>query len=96
MIKIEELKKYAESLMFSMQEEEYETLQAEFEIIKEQMELIGKIEGIDQVEAMHFAVDDFDTNLRKDDVKNLLTKEEAFANVSELESGEVRVPKVVE
>lgn len=96
MIKIEELKKYAESLMFSMQEEEYETLQAEFEIIKKQMELIGKIEGIDQVEAMHFALDDFDTNLRKDEAKNLLTKEEAFANVSEFESGEVRVPKVVE
>lgn len=96
MIKIDELKKHAEDLMFSMKDEEYETLQKEFERIKIQMELIGKVEGIDQVEAMHFALDELDFELRKDKAKNLLTKEEAFSNVSELENGAVRVPKVVE
>ena len=43
MIEKEKLKKYAKLLMFDMKEEEYETLQEEFEIILKQMDLIEQI-----------------------------------------------------
>ena len=42
MIEIETLKKYAGKLLFDMKEEEYETLQKEFDVIIKQMELIEK------------------------------------------------------
>ena len=54
MITKELLKKYASKLMFDMKDEEYETLQKEFDVMLKQMELIGKIEGINEVEPMTF------------------------------------------
>ena len=54
MITKELLKKYASKLMFDMKDEEYDTLQKEFDVMLKQMELIGKIEGIDEVEPMTF------------------------------------------
>ena len=53
MISKEQLKDYAK-LMFDMSDEEYETLQQEFDIIIKQMELISKIEKIEAVEPMTF------------------------------------------
>ena len=49
MIEKEKLKKYAKLLMFDMDEEEYSTLQEEFDIILKQMELIANIPDIESV-----------------------------------------------
>ena len=54
MIEIEKLKDYANKLMFDMNEEEYKTLQDEFETILKQMDLIGQIPDIDKVSPMTF------------------------------------------
>ena len=54
MIAKEKLKDYANKLMFDMNDEEYETLQEEFDIILKQMDLIGNIPNISSVEPMTF------------------------------------------
>ena len=46
MIEKEKLKKYAKLLMFDMNEDEYTTLQEEFDIILKQMDLIANIPNI--------------------------------------------------
>lgn len=96
MIEIEKLKDYAKKLMFEMQEEEYKTLQEEFEIILKQMELINKIENIKDVEPMTFPYLNTASKLRNDEIKETLTKEELMLNVKEKERNQVKIPKVVE
>lgn len=53
-ISIDDLHELAKRLMFEMNEEEYETLQDEFNIMIRQMDLLGNIENIDNVEPMVF------------------------------------------
>ena len=52
MITKDMLKDYAKKLMFEMNDDEYETLENEFDIILKQMDLIEKIPNIDKVEPM--------------------------------------------
>ena len=54
MIEKEKLQMYAEKLFFRMNDEEYTTLQQEFDVILKQMDIIDKIEGISSVEPMTF------------------------------------------
>lgn len=96
MIEKEKLKNYAHKLMFDMKEEEYETLQSEFEVILKQMDLIGQIDGIDQIDPMTFPFITNQATFRKDEIKNTLTTEEAIQNAKMVERNQVRVPKVVE
>ena len=42
----------ANKLMFTMEDSEYDTLLDEFDTMIKQMDLIGKIEGIENVEPM--------------------------------------------
>ncbi|MFA6327620.1 MAG: Asp-tRNA(Asn)/Glu-tRNA(Gln) amidotransferase subunit GatC [Bacilli bacterium] len=95
MITKENLKKYANKLMFDMNEEEYETLQKEFEIILKQMDIIDKIPNISEVNPMTFPFD-LEKELRPDETKDLITPEEALINAKEKINNEVKVPKVVE
>lgn len=95
-IEIEKLKDYAGKLMFDMKEEEYQTLQEEFKVILKQMDYIEKIEGIQDVKPMTFPFITYQAKLRKDEVKNTLTVEEALKNAKKTEKDQVRVPKVVE
>ena len=92
----EELKKLAEKLMFSMNEDEYETLSHEFKIILKQMDLIGKIEGIDEVEPLIYPNKLENVMMREDMVNEELPLEEILANSSDVLYNQVRVPKVVE
>ncbi len=96
MIEKEKLKDYAHKLMFDMNDEEYETLQNEFEVILKQMDLIGEIDGISEVEPMTFPFVTNQAKFRKDEVKNTLTTEEAISNAKMVDRNQVRVPKVVE
>lgn len=96
MIEKEKLKKYAGLLMFDMDEEEYTTLQEEFDILLKQMDLIGQIEGIEKVEPMTFPFKNTDVSLREDEVGDYLTVGEVLANTKHQVSDQVKVPRVVE
>lgn len=96
MIEKEKLKDYAKKLMFDMDEEEYTTLQEEFDIILKQMDLIGKIPNIKDVEPMTFPFKNEDVSLREDVVGDYLTVGEVLSNVKHQIDDQVKVPKVVD
>ena len=97
MIEKEKLKKYANKLMFDMDDKEYATLQEEFDVILKQMDLISKIENIDKVEPMTFPFTK-DTYLREDMINDadVLTVAEVLENTKQVAKDQVKVPKVVE
>lgn len=96
MINKELLEMYAKKLMFKMNDEEYNTLEEEFDIILKQMDLIGKIENIKEVVPMTYPFENFDVSLREDEIDNTITTEELLINVKDKERNQIRVPKVVE
>lgn len=96
MIEKDQLKKYASKLMFDMNEEEYDTLQNEFEIILKQMDLISKIKGIDLVEPMTFPFITYEAKLREDKVVESLDVDDVLKNAKYVINNQVKVPKVVE
>ena len=93
--KLEEL---AKKLMFEMKEEEYMTLEKEFDVILRQMDLIGNISDIKGVQPMTFPFEmDLDDSYLRDDVSsNEITFEDMKVNVDDYEENMVKVPKVVE
>lgn len=90
------LKKYANLLMFDMSDLEYQTLEEEFAIILKQMDLIGKIDGIENVKPMHFPFITHKTIARNDEEISNLIVTDVLINAKEVESKQVKVPKVVE
>lgn len=96
MIEKDKLKKYARLLMFEMDEEEYSTLQEEFDVILKQMDLIGQIEGIEKVSPMTFPFKNTDVTLREDEVGDYLTVGEVLENSKHIVDDQVKVPRVVE
>lgn len=96
MIEKDLLKKYASKLMFDMEDAEYETLQKEFEVILKQMDLIGEIENIKDVEPMSFPYISYEAELREDEVLDYLTVNEVLENTKYQVNDQVKVPKVVE
>lgn len=96
MITKDKLKDYASKLMFDMNDSEYETLEKEFEIILKQMELIGKIENIKDVEPMTFPFPIEGVNFREDVPTESLEIEDVLKNAKDVENSMVKVPKVVE
>ena len=96
MINKDLLEMYAKKLMFKMQDEEYITLEEEFDIILKQMDLIGKIDNIKDVEPMTFPFINEDVSLREDEIDNTITAEDLLLNVKDKERNQVKVPKVVE
>lgn len=98
MITKEKLELLAKKLMFEMNEEEYNTLLDEFDIILKQMDYIDKIEDIDSVDPMTFPFDlnlD-DSYLREDTPNNEITFDDMKVNIKDYEANKVKVPKVVE
>lgn len=96
MIEIDKLKNYAGKLMFDMNEEEYKTLQKEFEVIIKQMELLENIEGIERVEPMTFPVEVKLETLRDDNIERNVDCELILRNAEVTEGREVQVARVVE
>ena len=97
MIEKEKLKQYANKLMFDMDDNEYQTLQEEFDIILKQMDLISKIKDIASVQPTTFPFVK-DTDLREDisDDNDVLTVSEVLENTKQVAKDQVKVPKVVE
>ena len=96
MIKKEDLKRYANLLMFDMDEVEYDTLEKEFKTILKQMDHIAEIKDIEKVEPMTFLFQNEDATLREDEVGNYLTVGEVLDNAKEEVDDQVKVPKVVD
>ena len=96
MLEKELLEKYAEKLMFRMSDEEYNTLQNEFDIILKQMDLIGNIDGINEVEPMIFPFVTYEAELREDVIEDSLSVDEVLSNTKHQVRDQVKVPKVVE
>ncbi len=98
MIEKEKLKDYAAKLMFDMEDSEYETLQQEFDVILKQMDLIGNIPNIQEVEPMSFPFVTYQATLREDEVEevDVLTVGEVLSNCKHQLKDQVKVPKVVE
>ena len=85
----------ADRLLIGLSREENKMVLDEFEAIDENIDLINKIEGINEVTPMTHALDDFEFVLREDEVVESPSIDELLANCDESEDGEVLVPKVV-
>ena len=85
----------AHNLMFDLTDEELDKLLIDFDNIKKQLELIGEVEGIDDVEPMSFPYDVFNVLLREDIPSNPLDKKELLKNSKVVSNGQIKIPKVV-
>ena len=91
-----ELKALASKLMFTMDESEYDTLSDEFEIILKQMDLIGKIDNIENVEPLIYPFPLDNVRMREDEVIDELPIEDILKNSGSNLYNQVKLPKVVE
>lgn len=91
----EMLKECANRLYFDMSDEEIEVLKHEFETTISQMELIGKIKGIDEVEPMTFPFEVTTSYLRDDIAGTPLDIKVALKNANSVKDGQIKLPKVV-
>lgn len=96
MITKEKLKSYANKLMFDMNDDEYETLLKEFDVIESQMDLVANLEGIDKVKPMTFPFTMEYVSLRDDSITRTVDYEDALSNAKDVKEREIKVPKVVE
>ena len=86
----------ANKLMFTMEDSEYDTLLEEFDAMIKHMDLIGKIDGIENVEPMTYPFMLNDVCLRDDVVSEELEIDEILTNIGDTLYNQVRLPKVVE
>ncbi len=96
MVTKKELKDYASKLMFSMSEEEYETLESEFVFLQKQMDKIANMDGIDNVEPLVFPKENKEFKLRDDEIRDYLTVDEVLANSKHKLKDQIKVPRVVQ
>ena len=89
------LLKCAHNLMFDLTDEELDKLLVEFDIISKQMELISEIDGVDDAEPMTFPFECTNECLREDVIGQPIDKKELLKNASEVENGQIKLPKVV-
>lgn len=89
------LKKCANNLLFDMSDSQYELLEKEFDVLIKQMEVLGEIEGVQNVTPMTFPFDVSTSLLREDIPEESLTKEEILRNAKDVQDGQIKLPKVV-
>ncbi len=86
---------YAEKLLIGLTPEENKMVLDEFDIIDEQINIINEIPGIENVEPMTHTLDDFEYELREDEVEESVPIEDLLSNCDDVSGREVEVPKVV-
>ena len=91
----EMLKKYANDLLFDLSEEEYELLLSEFDVIKENMDIIASFPNISEVEPMSFPQEIKIDSLRDDDLSSNLEVDDVLKNADDVIEDVIIVPKVV-
>ena len=92
----ETLKVLAKKLMFTMDEDEYDTLLGEFDVILKQMSLIEKIDNIDKVEPLVYPFPLDNVVMREDNVLDELDIDDILVNSGSNLYNQVKLPKVVE
>ncbi len=92
----EKLELLASKLMFTMNDNEYETLIQEFDIILKQMDLIAEIPNIESVEPMTYPFPIDGVCLREDEVMEELPIDDILVNSGSTLYNQVKLPKVVE
>ena len=90
------LETLASKLMFTMDDDEYNTLADEFDVILKQMDLIGKIENISEVEPLVYPFPLDNVTFRQDEVIDELPIDDILVNSGENLYNQVKLPKVVE
>ena len=86
---------YADKLLIGLTDEENQMVLDEFEEIDKDIDLINKIDGIEKVEPMTHALDDFEYELREDVAEESIPIEDLLSNCDEFSAREIEVPKVV-
>lgn len=90
----EYFRKLANDLRFDLNDQEIESLKKDFVEVEKQVTLFESIDT-DNIEPMVYPFETPTTYLREDVVNEVLSQEEALANVKEVRMGHVHVPKVV-
>lgn len=85
----------ANRLLFTMSDEQYETLDQEFKTLTKLMGKIGEIEGLDDYEPMTFPFDTETDFLREDEPVEVLSRDIALENAGNKQDNQVKLPKVV-
>lgn len=91
----EMVEEYADKLLIGLTEEESEMVLSEFDTIDKNIDIINTIPNIEQVEPMSFCLDDFDVDLREDEIEESIKIEELLQNCDEVSDREIEVTKVV-
>lgn len=91
----ETVKKLADLLLIGLSDEETEMVFDEFEVIDADINKINEIEGIENIEPMTHALDDFEFELRDDVIKESVEIDELLQNSDDTDDREISVPKVV-
>ena len=86
---------YADKLLIGLTPEENKMVLDEFDIIDEQINIINDIPGIENVIPMTHTLDDFEYELRDDQVEESIPIEDLLSNCDEFSAREVEVPKGV-
>ena len=86
---------YADKLLIGLTEEENKMVLDEFEIIDKNCDVVNNIAGIENVEPMTHALDDFEVELRDDIAEESVSIEDLLSNCDQVNDREVELPKVV-
>lgn len=87
-------KKLAHQLMFDLSDEEADSIVEEFTSLEKQMSLLEVIDT-ENVEEMIYPFEEETTFLRDDVVTNVISQDDAVANVTKKIEGHFILPKVV-
>lgn len=86
---------YADKLLIGLTDEENKMVLDEFDIIDKNIDIINKIEGIEDVTPMSLCLDDFIYELDDDIVEESISIEDVLSNSDQVIDREISVPKVV-
>lgn len=87
-------KALAHQLMFDLSDEEADSIVREFDTLQKQMKLLDAVDT-EGVEEMVYPFEDETSFIREDEVSNVISQEDALANVSKQVQGHFVLPKVV-
>lgn len=82
-------------LLFTLREEELGTLLEEFKTLQAQMEAMKEVAGLEGYEPMTFPFEVSVDYLRDDVASEPLSPEEVLMNAGSVKDGEIKLPKVV-
>lgn len=85
---------YAEKLLIGLTDEENKTLLEEFQVIEARMDLINEIDGLSEIEPMHYPFTIESRPRTGEDIEND-NVEDLIKNSDKVSDREIEVPKVV-